>query len=417
MANITPTVLITDTTRYSCAPRLAVGLAKAGINVSAVCPIPNHPLLKVRGIREALLYDGLHPLKSLLSAIEVTKPQLIIPCDDRGVQHLHELHAHFEALGKRGNGVSALIEQSLGPPENYAIVSKRYDLLNLAREEGFPVPEMGLVGTIEDLKLWGACQKFPWVLKADGTSGGRGVRIVHTIDEAERLLTKMTRAVGVTRALKRLIVNRDAFWLRPWWNGSKPTVIVQSYIRGRPANCAFVCWKGKVLAGLGVEVVSTRGLTGPATIVRLVDNDSMMRCADRIASRLGLSGFYGLDFVIADATGVAYLIEMNPRCTPLCHVQLGRRSNLIRELCAQLSGQPWRETEPGMSNDMIAYFPQAWQDESEFLGSSFQDIPWEEPELIQELLQPWPDRSLLVRTFNYLDRLRSKQSESSENVC
>lgn len=402
MAPIAPKVMLTDTTRYSSAPRLAVSFVKAGIDVSALCPMPGHPLLKIRRIQQVLPYSGLNPLKSLLSAIEATRPDFIIPCDDRGVRHLHELHTRCHLLGESGNPISALIERSLGPPQSYATVSGRYALLKIAAEEGLHVPEMRLVSTLEDLNSWRVSHQFPWVLKSDGTSGGRGVRIANTPEQAERLLVKMTRMPGAARAIKQLIVNRDSFWLRPWWNRSRPPVIVQSYIHGRPANCAFVCWKGKVLAGLDVEVVSTQGATGPATIVRLVDNHTMTLAAERIASRLGLSGFFGLDFVIEDGSGLPYLIEMNPRSTPLCHLQLGKNRDLIAGLCSQLSAQPLRETPPVTLNDLIAYFPQAWQHESELMASSFQDVPWEEPDLIQELLHPWPDRSLVVRLFNYL---------------
>jgi len=183
----------------------------------------------------------------------------------------------------------------------------------------------------------------------------------------------------------------------PWWRGSKPAVSVQSYIQGHPANCAVVCWQGTVLAGIAVEVVSSEGLTGPASVVRVVDNQDMMTAAERIARRLGLSGFFGLDFVIQDGTNEVFLIEMNPRCTPLCHLQLGKGRDLVGALYAQLSGLPLRDNPPVTENDLIAYFPQAWASKSELLESSFQDIPQDEPDLVKELLSPWPDRTLLFR--------------------
>jgi predicted ATP-grasp superfamily ATP-dependent carboligase len=197
--------------------------------------------------------------------------------------------------------------------------------------------------------------------------------------------------------VKRAIVNRDPFWLRPWWNHVRPAVIVQSYIVGRPANCAFLCWKGEVLAGIAVEVVSSDGMTGPASIVRVVDNAEMMLAAERIARRLCLSGFFGLDFMIEDGGNASYLIEMNPRCTPLSHLQLGKGRDLIGALAAKLLVQPLPETPPVTENELIAYYPQAWHCHSEFLGVSFQDIPRGEPRLVEELMRPWPDRSLLYR--------------------
>ncbi len=407
------TILLTDTTRWPCAARLAIGLSKAGGSVFAVCPTRGHPLLKTRVVRQTFPYSGLHPLESLETAIEATKPEIIIPCDDRGVQHLHELHARACSLDSAGSAIVTLIERSLGAPESYPIVSARYDLLKIAREEGLRAPDTNLIGTIDDLKSWQPGRTLPLLLKADGTSGGRGVRIARTAEEAEQCFLELARPFGTAQVMKRLIINRDPFWLGPWWNDSKPAVIAQSYIQGRPANCAVVCWKGKVLAGFGVEVASLQETTGPATVVRVVDNPDMLLSAERIARRLNLSGFFGLDFMIEEGTGATYLIEMNPRCTPLCHLQLGRGRDMIEALVAQLSGQPFRETPPVTENDMIAYFPQAWNYKSELLQSSFQDIPQGEPQLIEELLRPWPERTLLARIAN---NLYKRSSDNSSKV-
>ncbi len=394
---VVPKVLLTDTNRWPIPARLAIGLAKAGCRVSAVCPTRGHPLLCTRVVHETFPYNSLRPLESLVAAIEATEPQIIIPSDDRGVQHLHELYARSRSLGTFGTGLANLIEYSLGPPESYPIVSARCDLLRIACEEGVRVPDTKLLKTTDDLRSWQAGHRLPWVLKGDGTYGGRGVRIAYTPEHAEKSFSEITGLFRATRAIKRAIVNRDPFWLRPWWNNHRPAVIVQSHIQGRPANCAVVCWKGEVLAGIGVEVVSSEGLTGPASVVRVVDNPGMMLAAERIARRLGLSGFFGLDFMIEDGSGATYMIEMNPRCTPLSHLQLGKGRDMIEALGAQLSGRPLQETTPVTQNDLIAYFPQAQQCKSESLQSSFLDIPQGEPNLVEDLLRPWPDRSLLFR--------------------
>jgi hypothetical protein len=395
-----PTVLLTDTNRWATPTRLAIGLSRAGCIVSAVCSPQGHPLSKTRVVRETFPYSGLRPLESLTAAIEATNPQIILPCDDRGVEHLHELHGRATRLGASGIDLARLIERSLGPPESYPIVSARYDLLRLAREEGLRVPDTSPINSMQDLQSWRESHPLPWALKADGTFGGRGVRIAKTPKQAEEFFSEITRMFGARRAIKRLVLNRDAFWLRPWWHNARPAVVAQAYVQGHPANCGVVCWQGKVLAGIGVEVVSAEGLTGPASVVRVVDNAEMMLAAERIAKRLGLSGFFGLDFIIEDATGYAYLIEMNPRCTPLCHLQLGKGRDMVSALYAQLMGQPIRETPAVTKNDLIAYFPQAWTCASEYLKSSFHDVPKGEPDLLDELLQPWPDRSLMYRIGN-----------------
>jgi hypothetical protein len=146
-------------------------------------------------------------------------------------------------------------------------------------------------------------------------------------------------------------------------------------------------------------VVSADGPTGPANVVRVVEHAEMMHCAERIARRLGLSGFFGLDFMIDDAANETFLVEMNPRCTPPCHLPLGPGRDLIEALRSQLAGEPIRERAPVTRNELIAYFPNASAIGSELPQSSFQDVPSDEPKLVQALLHPWPGRSLLYRIY------------------
>ena len=90
---VRPHVLLADSTRWPEAARLAISLSNAGIDVSAVCPSRGHPLRKIGSVRRMFPYGGFRPLDSLAAAINATEPQIIIPCDERTVQHLHELHA------------------------------------------------------------------------------------------------------------------------------------------------------------------------------------------------------------------------------------------------------------------------------------------------------------------------------------
>jgi hypothetical protein len=412
---VDPRILLTDTYRAGFAARLAMAFSKARCSVAGICP-SHHPFHKTRGIQRTFRYSGIRPLDSLRRAIEEFDPHVIVPCDDRGVKHLHELYALERYRRGSGTFVAEIIERSLGSPKSYPTVSARNELLRIAREEGVRVPETNLIESLDDLKCWNAERAYPFVLKADGTSGGRGVRIAHNREQAEQFFLELKNGFRFTRAIKRLCVNRDAFWFRPWWKGEKCSVIVQSYVQGRPGNCAVVCWDGKVLAGIGVEALSTQDETGPACIVRIVDSPRMMEAAERIACRLRLSGFFGLDFVIEDETQAAILIEMNPRCTPACHLQLGETRDMVRHLTAQLTGQATVPMPRMTENDLIAYFPQAWKRKDELFETSFHDIPDQEPDLVKELLKPWPDRTLLYRLFAHLQQMVGAKADSQPEL-
>jgi ATP-grasp domain len=391
-------VLLTNTDRWPGPARLAISLSRVGCEVSALCPIPGHPMSKTRAVRQVLPYEGYCQLRSLKNAIEVCDPQIVIPCDDLAVQHLHELYV--QAGETSDTDVAHLLERSLGSPASYPVVSSRYDLLKTAGEEGILVPDTTLIRSMEDLKSWQGKCEFPFVLKADGTWGGRGVRIVQNAAQAEQAYLELSTLPVVGKVIQRLLLDRDWSWLRSWWQDTPPVITAQSYIAGRPANCAVVCWEGEVLAGIAVEVVSAQELTGPATVVRVVDSPDMLGAAKRIGSRLGISGFFGLDFMIDDSHDAIYLVEMNPRCTPLCHLQLGKGQDMVGALWASLAGQTYEAAPAVTQNDMIAYYPQALRAQSEFLQSSFHDVPQDEPQLIEELLHPWCGRSLLGRVID-----------------
>jgi hypothetical protein len=381
-------ILLTSTTRWPCAARLLIEFSRVSDVVSIVCPVYD-PSRKVRVVHNTFPYKPVATLDSLACAIEAAKPDVIIPCDDLGVRHLHQLHSSKRARYASGVDIPALIVRSLGPSESYAVVASRYALLKIAREVGIRTPETSVINDFGDLNQWHSEQPFPWVLKVDGTTGGSGVRIAHTLAEARGHFSDLRRSIGLMRLIKRLTVERDPFLAGQWWEGRRvqPRTVAQSFVRGCPGNCAVVCWKGAVLAGVGCEVVSTQWSVGPANVIRLVDNAEMMDAAARIARRLGLSGFFGLDFMIENGTGAAYLIEMNPRCTPLCHLRLGNGRDMIGALSARLAGKLLSEQVSITQNNLIAYFPQALLRNSEFLSSSYHDVPEGEPELIQELFR------------------------------
>jgi hypothetical protein len=73
-------------------------------------------------------------------------------------------------------------------------------------------------------------------------------------------------------AWKRCIVNRDPVALWSWRRRGVPSVTMQEFIQGRPANTMIACWQGEVLGIVSSEVLTSQGATGAALVVRLIQN-------------------------------------------------------------------------------------------------------------------------------------------------
>jgi hypothetical protein len=398
-----PNVLLADTNRWDIGARLAVGLARAGCSVSAICPARGHALRVTRAVKSTFAYRASDPISSLREAIETAKPDLVIPSCERSVEHLHELYGRVLQEGPAGDWTRELIERSLGSPFGYPIVSSRYDLLALAIEEGIRVPETIRVTSRTDLDAWRGENLDECVIKADGTWGGGGVRVLRESESSERPWEEVTKASRLLRAVKRLVVNRDPFYLRAWLNHVERPIIAQRFIGGRPANCSVFAWKGEVVGMIEVEALLTYGATGCASVVQLIENQEMKIAAENIAARLGLSGFFGLDFIIEKDSDRAFLIEMNPRLTPPCYLRLEKGRDLVGAVWASITGEDLPDNVPVTRSDLIVYQP-------EMLGR--RDLPQggyyptldDEPELAQELKFPFPSRTMLFRLTQMLER-------------
>jgi len=365
-----------------------MAMANAGSIVEAVCP-PRHPLRKTSALSRTHTYHGLAPLMSLAHAVEAAKPDLIIPGDDLCTRHLHHLYRRELLRGARGAEICALIERSFGSPGSFPVVYERATFIRIAEEESIRVPRTASIANLEQLRPRIAEIGFPVVLKADGTSGGNGVRIVRTVEEAERAFRALQAPPMLARAVKRALLDRDKTLVWPSLLRRRYAVSAQSFIEGHEATSTVACWEGKVLAGLHFEVINKRSSAGPATVVRLIEHPEMPAAVEKMVRRLNLSGLHGFDFMLEAATGNPYLVEINPRITQVGHLALGPGRDLAGALFAALSGGPVLATAKVTDNEVITLFPQEWMRDpaSAFIQSGYHDVPWDEPELVRACVQ------------------------------
>ena len=410
---VKPKVLIATTGRWYPAARLAIALANAGCRVEAVCPA-GHPMAKTGAMEHAHTYYPLLPLMSFRNAITRAKPDLIVSGDDLATQHLHQLHDRERQSAGADASVCTLIERSLGSCESFPVVYARTKFMELAQEVGVRVPATAVIQSASDLRKWVSKAGFPTVLKANGSSGGYGTRVVHTLEEASSAFCKLQAPPLLARAVKRALLDRDKTLVWPSLLRRRSVVNAQAFVAGREATSAVVCWKGAVLASLQFEVVNKRAATGPATVLRLIDLPEMSCAAERIVRRLNLSGFHGFDFMLETQTGHAYLIEINPRTTQVGHLALGAGRDLPAALYAALSGENILPTSQVTENDTIALFPQEWLRDpgSVFLQSGFHDVPWEEPELVDHCIRKSRKQRAWYTKENWLRPFSTARSSS-----
>ena len=386
-----PTVLIVTTSRWFPTARLGMALAKAGCTVDAVCPA-GHALGKMSLVRRTFPYRGLMPLRAFRDAISASSPDFVLPGDDLATCHLHRLYEGEHRRGEAGRPMCELIESSLGAPESFPVVYARTAFMNLAHEAGIRAPETEVVSNFDELRKWVARMGLPTVLKVDGTSGGEGVRVVHTLEEAERAFRSLQAPPLLARAAKRALVDQDKTLVWPSLLRRRSLVNAQAFIAGSEATSTVACWQGKILASLHFEVLQKRDSAGPSSVLRFIENAEMLTAAETMVRRLKLSGIHGFDFMLEPHSGNAHLIEINPRATQVGHLRLGPGRDLPAALSSALSGDPLRAAPKVTEKDTIALFPQEWLRDpaSTFLTSAYHDVPWEEPELLRACVsQRW----------------------------
>jgi hypothetical protein len=366
-------------------------------------------------LRSVRTYSGLNSLAALESAIGASNPTIVIPCDDRAVRQLHELHRQLPDL-------RALIVRSLGDPAHFATIRSRAQLLELAARSEIHVPETRRIVGPEDIADWFTKVPGPAVMKMDGTWGGSGVSLVRTEREGESAWRKFApeaRSARWKRRWKEWLLYSDplAFWDDPALG--RRGILLQRHVAGRQANSMLACWRGKLLGVVNVEVLCTEQTTAtsPSTIVRLIDHPEMTRAGEILCAALGLSGFHGLDFILEQESNRAQLIELNARCTRLGHLRLRGQDDLAALLVKHLGAlPPATDAEAIVNREIIAFFPQAlsWNPDSPYLHQCHVDVPWSEPQLVAALLRrPWVCTRPLFRLYH--DGLK-KQTDPTPSI-
>jgi formate-dependent phosphoribosylglycinamide formyltransferase (GAR transformylase) len=255
-------------------------------------------------------------MRSLIAAIHQCAPDIILPDDERSLALLRRLH---ERARTADPVMEALVARSLGNVEDWTSITSRTALMTEARTLNIATPSTGVIDTLDGLNEWVAEHGLPVVLKTDGSWGGKGVAIIREPAHVRDAWRRISNPPALSRALKRVVVNRETASLAAWVRRTRPVVNAQQFVAGHEAIVTVSCIDGKVQTLVCLDVVQASQPKGHAAAVRIIDHPGMAEAARRLVDRFGLSGFCGLDFIVTDG-GEAQLLEVNARVTPTCHL-------------------------------------------------------------------------------------------------
>ena len=332
-----PRVLLVTAYRWPTATRLALALFEAGFTVEALCPA-RHSLTRVKFVSTVYRYNLFNSARGLRKAITTSKADLIVPTDDIAAAQLHQLYKVTNATDPAAEELRSLIVRSLGDPGEYPSFHSRSQVASLAHSVGVCTPVVTNIRNENELLRELETVGFPAVLKTDGSSGGKGVIIVHDRVDAERAFKRLAAPPDIARTLKSIIVDRHANLVVPCVRRSRALISVQRFIDGTRANVAAACWQGTVLARVCVEVLASNGATGSSTVVKVIAHPGMSEAVERMVRGLKLSGLCGFDFILNSTNDRAYLIDFNPRATQTCHLVSSEGNQLLASLAAKLRG-------------------------------------------------------------------------------
>lgn len=378
------------------AARLPHALQDAGFEVGVACRAG--AFLAHTRFRDRFfpLPDKIHGEKILARIETIVRewpPDLLVPTDDCTAGFLAGVHEAITKNGDSGN-LAELLKRSLGnPPAVREALSKR-QTLETARRLGVRVPASQTVSSRSEALAFGGRHGFPIVLKRSSGFAGSGVFICRNeadIARAFRILRWDETILGrAFSAFARLCGWR----MESRWLPVDQSITASRFIAGKCAMSLTAAFEGRMLAALTAEKVeSLLDDKGPSSVVRFVRNEEMRRASQTLLQHWKLTGLIGFDFML-DAQGQAWLIECNPRPTPLAHLGARAGEDLCRALRNHLAGEPPLPPATAPPGLIVAHFPaESWRDQrSPYLTSAFHDVPADDPELLKCLRQTKPPK-------------------------
>jgi biotin carboxylase len=367
--------------------RLPEAFAELGVAVVALCK-SGAPLEQSRYLAASVVStcDIGSDMERLVAEHD---PAAVIVCDESAVHKLYPL-IDAPTLSPR---LRSLLRRSLGDPSGYHVVASKWATGRLAEQLNLRIPAQRQVNAPKEAFAFAKKVGYPIILKRERSYGGMGCYVCRS--DRETLVNYLTlQTPRVLRKLRHwpgLLTSLHRFAARGFAGSSEP-LVAQRYHEGQLAFTTAVARNGVMLGGFSVAAERVHPVpTGASTVVKPIDRPELLQATEALIRQTGFSGFIGVDFILDSADGLPYLLEINPRATPVC--RLGRLLGL--DLCslfaASFAGVTLDPATP-QTVDAIALFPNEWLRSwrSPYLHDSYVDVPYDDPALLAHIYRSLP---------------------------
>jgi predicted ATP-grasp superfamily ATP-dependent carboligase len=375
----TPVLLVSTATRWLGTARIPRYLAKAGFEVSLLAP--RDSLAEKSSFVSKVLHlpDNASTLQWVIAfagAVKAVSPRIVIPCDDMSFRLLSALvltppDGMQPALHLQ---LAALVRDSLGDPAHFRTTVDKTLLPAAAEALGVRVPRFAVVATLADAETFAAEHGYPTVLKRSHGFAGEGVALCADRRELVAAFSAFSRVDPLELEGKAGV-----------------RLLCQAYIPGHVRLPQIAAWNGEVMAGFVREkLVAHPPPKGPSAVTRNLRAPEIREFSETLVRGFGMKGLFGFEFIVHDATGLAYLLETNRRTTPGTHTGGLFDVDLCAALFGAINGTP-STSRRNLDDDeehVLAHFPQEWLRDpaSNYLRDCRVDAPWDEPELFEAFL-------------------------------
>ena len=370
-------LLVATATQWLGAARMPRWLARAGFDVSVL--IPKGSLAEKSRFVSRIGYlphnaTSREWVYAFAATVKARQPRLVLPCDDTALRLLMLLATSpppdMQAQLKVELGV--LIADSLGDPRFYRTSIDKTMISPAAEAMGIPVPPHLLASDMKVAEPFIAAHGFPIVVKRSQSTAGDGVAICQDRDALGAAFARLAAPAALD-----------------FGDSATGKVVLQAHVPGRVHFYMGSAWKGGCLPEW--QWKSSRASPWVRPAYRATSGRS--RCTiSRRGSRGALrSPASSRRSTVHERTGEPVLLELNRRMSHGTHIGGTFGLDFASTLHSAMNGTGATiraELDDGEEH-FRAHFPAEWirDADSRWLRDVQVDIPWDEPELLQALVE------------------------------